>query len=275
MNLDGKLLIKNMKTKTNNIEIEYSEYHDALDKSLYDESWIQNLYKDKENIISFFKRLNETRYISFAANFIRNPDIKRVIVANNKNTLNNSIVEQILDAGKAKENKRKVEEIKSITNYYANITVALLNEYSNTTRDFINATIKPYPESIEDTWKPIKTFRLIRENDEMVIKITNKKVLVETFNDDIKNYFNQRNISRDLKRGYLSKDQISESCLKNIRRQLLNLKEVIIPTNFCSTNKNDNNYKIIYKGNQTVEYNNEEVSISGENIKVYQILEVS
>jgi hypothetical protein len=260
--------------KTNYLEIDYKEYNEALEKSLFDESWVKNLYYDKENIVNFFKRINETRYLSFAANFMRHPDIKRIVVAKSNCDINNRLVEQILDAGSAKENLRKVNEIKSITNYYANIVTSLLNEYSENTRNFINGVIKPYPENIEDTWKPIKSFRITTDDCQIAIKILNNKISCDNINENLHNYFDSRNKCKDLKRAYLKETQLSHINLKNIKRELLNLKEVQIPTNYCQIEKYDAKYKVVYKGNQTVKYEGEEVSISGNNIKIYQILEL-
>ncbi len=274
MNLGGKLLIKIMKMKTNFIEIDYKEYNDAIEKSLFDESWIKNLYNDKENIISFFKILNEQRHLSFAADFIRYPNIKKIIMAKKDTEINNKLIEHMLNAGKAEENIIKINEIKSITNYYANITLSLFNEYSQLTRDFISGVIKPYPEQIEDTWKPIKCFRLITNEQEIVLKILNNKVLCNSENKSFVEYFNNRNKSKDLKRGYLTENQISQKAVKNVKRELLNLKEITIPTNYNKINNDNAKYKIIYKGNQTVQYNMEEVSIGGDNLKIYQILEL-
>jgi len=45
-------------------------------------------------------------------------------------------------------------------------------------------------------------------------------------------------------------------------------------TNYNKINNDNAKYKIIYKGNQTVQYNMEEVSIGGDNLKIYQILEL-
>jgi hypothetical protein len=260
--------------KSNIIEIDFSEYNDAIEKSLYDQDWIKNLYNDKENIVEFFKDINPSRYIEFAANFIRNPDFRKVIKAKTDQRLNNRFVERILNAGTAEENLNIVNKIQSHTKYYATITENLMHEYSENTRNFLSGTIKPFPEKIEDTWKPIKSFKLITDEFNVVLKLKTNQITCESENEDINNYFIKRNACKDIKRGFLKENQISENSFNKTKRELLNLKQIEIPTNYCLLEKIDSKYKISYRGNQTVKINNEEYSISGSNIKIYQILEV-
>ena len=104
-----------IKTKSNLFTYDFDEYDNALQKSLYDESWVFNLYKDKDNIYDIFKLISNNNYIKEASEFIREPSVKKLILAKSKKILDEKILSRICEAGKSEQNTEYVNEIKFIT----------------------------------------------------------------------------------------------------------------------------------------------------------------
>lgn len=252
----------------NDIEIDFNAYTEALEKSLYDQDWVKNLYTDKENICN----LLEISYSNskLIAEINRNKNIKSFITAIKDEPNKYYIIERFMNAGSAQENKNFVQRIKNITEQKANIIKILLNEYSFNTRKFIRGTIQPFPESIEDTWKPINSFKIKTNNKkEFVLKIEENIILTCDNDKSIKLYFESRNKNKNIKRCYT--DIVSENEYNKTKRELLCLKECEINTKYL--NKNEGKYKVLFVGNQTVLNENYEISVYNKNIKILHIME--
>jgi hypothetical protein len=255
--------------KRNDIEIDFNNYNEALEKSLYDQDWVRNLYTDKENVCNLLEISNNNPKIIAEIN--REKNIKSFIKAIKDDPNKYYIIERFMNAGSAEENNKFIQRIKNITEQKANIVKLLLNEYSFNTRNFIKGVMQPFPESINDTWKPITSFK-IKTNDkkEFVLKIEEDIITTCDKDKNIKTYFESRNKNKNIKRCYAN--NISENEYNKIRRELLYLKECEINTKYL-TNEEDSKYKILFKGNQTVANNKYEVSVYNQNIKVLHIME--
>ncbi len=265
-----------MNTKTNNIDIDLSDYSEAIEKSLYDQDWVRHLYTDSENLMNVIKENNPNAESSIEAiEFCNNPNIKTFANLRSKDLIDYNILETIMDAGNFESNIKFANRIKNKTIYNIELAKSLVNEYSANTREFFYGRIAPFPESVEDTWKPITTFKLTLDNhDDIVIKIDKSKITTNNSHDKFYNYFENRNKSKDIKRMYLNENQITKEQYKKCRKDLIVVKESKLYVT-CASEKNETSkYKILYKGNQTLNHQNIEIALFNPYIKVYQIMEV-
>jgi hypothetical protein len=262
--------VKDMIAKTNMIELKIEEYADALKKSMYDEQWINNLYTDKENIFRLFEKVGKNCPIKNAVRFAETRDIRYLLETKNNLTLPESISNLYFEAGKPEQTMILINEIFSSTLYYAERIKDLINEYSMNTRTFFETTLQPYPENISDTWKPIKRFKL--ENH--VLSIDKNTLHFENQESPFSDYFIERKNKKLLKKLFINYKIVSETDYKNIKRRLLNFKEVSIPTNFAYCNSDNAKYKITTNASQTVNRDGVEFTLLGDRINVLHIQEI-
>lgn len=262
--------VNELKSKTNQIEFRMDEYADALKKSMYDEEWINNLYTDKENLFRLFERLGRNSPIKNAVKFSETRDIRYLLETKNNLVLPDSISSLYFDAGKPEQTMALINEIYSNTYYYAERIQDLLNEFSNNTRIFLETTIQPFPENISDTWKPIRRFKVGNH----VLSLEKNTIHFENQDNPFVDYFIERKNKKLLKKLFIHYKSISENDYRNIKRRLLNFKEVAIPTHFAYCNQNDASYKITINANQTVRSDGIEYTLLGERINVFHIQEI-
>ena len=258
-----------VKQKRNFITLNLNEYADALKKSMYDSEWVQNLYTDKENILEFFSRTGDKDTIKNAMRFQETKNIKYLLQTKNSNLLPDFAVDLFFEAGKPEKTMQLINEIYQKTNYYAERIEDLLNEYSENTRNFMETTVQPFPDNIEDTWKPINKFKI--GNHIATLEKNTIQFLDE--NCEFSQYFTERKNKKLLKKLYITYKNMPESEFKTTRRRLLNYKESAIATHFANISPDDAAYKITIKSNQTVKRENQEFTLLGECIRVYHIQE--
>lgn len=258
-------------TKKNRIHIDMGNYKEALKKSLFDEEWISNLYTDKTNILKFFESIGSNRPIKNASQFMESMKIKHLIETKNSSVLPEFACQRFYEAGKSEQNIRMINEIYSETNYYANRIEDLLNEYSENTRDFGEYTIAPFPEDIEDTWKPITRFKI----NDIPVTLAKNSITLENKNHKMNDYFENRKKKKLIKKLYITYKNLSEDNFRFAKRFLLNHKEAQIPVNFASTLSENCSYRITCNANQTVNRNGIEYTLTGNGIHVYHITEVN
>lgn len=259
-----------VKQKRNFITIDLNEYNDALKKSMFDSEWVQNLYTDKENLLEFFSRIGDQNFIKNAMRFEETKNIKYLLQTKNSTLLPDFANDLFFEAGKPETTMQLINEIYQKTNYYAERVEDLLNEYSENTRNFFETTIKPFPDNIEDTWKPITKFKI--GNQIASLEKNSIKFLDE--NCEFSQYFTERKSKKLLKKLHLTYKTMPESEYKTTRRRLLNYKESLIPTHCAEISPDNASYKITLKSNQTVKRDNQEYTLLGECIRVYHIQEI-
>lgn len=257
-------------TKQNYLDICLKEYYQALQKSLYDSEWIEKLYTDKSNILDFFEKVGRHNTIRNAVKFMETNKINYLFDSCRKNILSHDAVEMLYEAGSAKQNQKMIQAIYDQTLYNANIVAALVNEYSEQEREFFDTQIKPFPHSIEETWKPITRFKI----GEIPVVIQDNSLNVGA-DGKMRNYFESRQTNKVLKKLYLPESLISKNEFQMVKRKLLHFKYCEIPTNFAYKEAASNQYKITIQGSQTVSNDQFEYNITGKNIKVLHICEVN
>jgi hypothetical protein len=263
-----------IKTKSNLFTYDFDEYDNALQKSLYDESWVFNLYKDKDNIYDIFKLISNNNYIKEASEFIREPSVKKLILAKSKKILDEKILSRICEAGKSEQNTEYVNEIKFITLVNAKKIEYLVNEFSENKRTFFECRLKPFPENISDTWKPIRSFKINYENNKTIISIEQNIINVKSEDKIICEYFNQRNIDKTIKRKYINLQDMMQEEFEFAKKYLLRSKECFINVEKLYNESFDNCYKTIYRGNQTVSTGEYEIPIFSNRILASHIMKI-
>jgi len=258
-------------TKKNSIKLDLENYRIALEKSLYDEEWVENLYQDKTNVINFFEKVGSKKAITNAIRFIETKKIKYLLQTKDQTVLPEFACQRFFEAGKPEQTLSIISEIYNQTEYFANRIEDLLNEYSENTRNFMEATIAPFPNEITETWRPITRFKV----NDSIVQINPSGLEFENNNNHtINQYFVERQNKKLLEKLYIKSGAISENDFKFARRKLLNHKDTPIPTNIAYINNENCDYKITCKSNQLVSRNNIEYTITGNNISVYHIAEV-
>lgn len=258
-----------VKTKQNYLEICLKDYYQALQKSLFDSEWIENLYTDKSNVLDFFEKVGTYNTIRNAVKFMETNKIKYLFDSCNRNILSPSAMEMLYEAGTANQNQKMIQALYEQTFYNANIVAALFNEYSEKQREFFDAKILPFPQSMEETWKPISKFKV----GEIPVSLNENGLNVQ-ITGRIHDYFESRKQVKTLKKLYLPESMISNKEFQAVKRKLINFKFCEISTNFAYKESNSNKYKITIQGSQTVANDECEYNIMGKNIKILHICEV-
>jgi hypothetical protein len=246
--------------KISEVKIFLEDYHMALISSSNDEQWLANTTNYPEIFQSYFKTKNNIDVVS-NGNLIEN-----IILYKNKNKLN-CVPEHIINFEENKTDfiKNNIHETYQKTSYYANILEKLINEFSCNNRKFSSYKIFPFPEKEEDTYLPIKKFKMICNGNVCKATIVRGGLRIDG-DDDMSNYFNKRIISKFMKTGYT--DEIPDE--KKNRRRLLFLKAIPLE-GITSLSKKTGKYKLKFIGNQTVDDDENEFSITNEPIQVTNI----
>lgn len=246
--------------RSNEIKIFLEDYHLALLASTNDVKWINNSINYPEFFESYFETKNNIDVIN---NKILVDDI---IQYKNKNNLT-YVPEKVIQF---QENKKQfiqsnIDEVYQRTSYYANIIEKLINEFSTNTRKFGSYKIYPLPEKEEDTYLPIKKFKIICKDDVCKATIVRGGLNING-DDDMRDYFQKRIISKFMKTGYLAKIPEEETN----RKRLIFLKTIPLD-GIKSLSRKPQKYKIKFLGNQTVSDGENEFSITNEPIYVSHI----
>jgi hypothetical protein len=257
------------------IEVDLKDYKDALFSSLRNEEWVEKAYNDESTMIEWFDPSHSLSARKAISEYKKTKDIASLIRIKNKLCYNEQAMEIIFNAGKSQTNKKLAEIIFSKTESYANNMKYLLYEFCENTGSHITCTLTPFPDNIDETVKPINKFKIKLQDDQSITAtVADKGLSIIENNTDLKNiqeYFENRIKSKTIKKRYVAENQIAEAQYKIVVRNLINLKEYEVPTNFCHLTSENCMYKILYKGNQTVSDQQKEMSLSGGNIKVLSI----
>ncbi len=244
----------------NDIKIFLEDYHLALLSSTNDDQWLNNTIKYPEIFQSYF----ETKNNLYAVN--DNLIVEDIIKYKNKNGLS-FVPEKVMQFQDNKKDfvKNNIDEVYQQTSYYANILKKLMNEFSFNTRKFGSYKIYPLPEKEDDTYLPIKKFKMVCKDGTCKATIMRGGLKIDG-DDDMSDYFQKRMISKFMKTGYL--DNIPNE--KHNRRRLVFLKTIPLE-GITSLSKTPKKYKLRFLGNQTVDDGENEFSITNEPICVTHI----
>ena len=150
----------------------------------------------------------------------------------------------------------------------------LVNEFSENKRTFFECRLKPFPENISDTWKPIRSFKINYENNKTIISIEQNIINVKSEDKIICEYFNQRNIDKTIKRKYINLQDMMQEEFEFAKKYLLRSKECFINVEKLYNESFDNCYKTIYRGNQTVSTGEYEIPIFSNRILASHIMKI-
>jgi hypothetical protein len=242
---------------SNDIKIFLEDYHLALISSANSDQWLANAKNYPEVFNSYFETSNNVDVVS------NGHLVENIISYKNKNKLT-YVPEHVINF---EENKKKfvaenISETYQKTSYYANILEKLINEFSANTRSFGSYKIHPFPENEDDTYLPIKKFKMICNGNVCKATIVRGGLKVEG-DDDMSNYFYKRIISKFMKTGYT--DEVPNE--KHNRRRLIFMKSIPLE-GITSLSKTPKKYKLKFLGNQTVDDGSNEFSITNEPIQV-------
>lgn len=246
--------------RSNEIKIFLEEYHLALLASSSDDQWLNNTTKYPEIFQSYF----ETKYnIDVIADDLL---IEDLIKYKNKNNLS-CIPDKVMEFQKNKKDfiRNNINEVYQQTSYYASILEKLINEFSHNTRKIGTFKIYPLPEKEDDTYLPIKKFKMVCKNGICKAKIVRGGLKIDG-DDEMAGYFQKRIISKFMKTGYL--DELPDE--KENRKRLIFMKS--IPLDGITTmSKKPGKFKLKFLGNQTVDDGENEFSVTNEPICVTHI----
>lgn len=257
------------------INVQLEDYKDALYSSLLNEDWVYKAYNNETNIMQWLNTSNPVLTKKAINEYKKTKDIASLIKAKNQVCFSDQAIEMIFEAGKSKTNVKLAEMIFNKTSLYANATKYLFYEYCENTGEKLNATIMPFPKNIEETTKPISTF-CIKNSDETIFYAELKERTLEISSDNKKfeQYFENRQKSKDIKKRFLQKEQLSDDNYKACVRDLINLKESPIPVAKCFLTSENCDFKILYRGNQTFSDQLCERTLTGCDIKVLSITKI-
>lgn len=248
----------------NKCEIFLETYHYVLMNSANNPNWQMQLTNYPEIIAEHYGTKNTNLLTA-------NSKIKDFINYKNKNNLSYIPLELFESASLNKElSKSIVNKLFQKTSYFAYMIKNLLDEFGDRQRKFRHYKISPYPQKELDTFFPIKTFKIKHDDGEFDAELLKNGMMVKNSNDDeIKDYFLNRCISKHLKTAYT--DNIDDA--DSIKKKLIFLRFATLPK-VIMFSVTPRKYKVKYVGNQTVRKENDEYSISDEPINILHLEEV-
>ena len=241
------------------IKINFSEYYDALKLSIHDEEWIDLAYKQKENIEEFTRQFC-TKFDEAAIIYIAKKDFSHILDYKTY-PINESCMSFFMEPFKESNVIQVIQNIKNNTKYIVENISLVLEEYSHQTRNFFEAELSPWPESIEETTKPIKNFKITKDNSEFVVKLKDRNLFCTE--KTINQYLQERNNDKKISRAF------TDTNLEKSIQELNFFKQTSIPTNELHK---IGKYKVVFVESQAVETNYGYRTIDGKNFVVKNIM---
>jgi hypothetical protein len=251
------------------ITADLSAYHDAMALSLHDDEWFSAALKNKENLYEITKHITKENTEVAVNKFLSSKNIGEILKYKKVSMIDETAMNILLDTKSIDSKKSIIDAISKKTEHNCAVTVSLLSEYCDKTRDLFDAQVTPFPENIEDTFAPIKKFKInVGEKHLIVALETNRLVTDNTEHvNSINEYFLDRAKSKNICRGYFCLENEQE--VANLRNRLLYFKEVKLPMAFANTKEGD--YKVIYRENQICHLGTYDFTIDGGYLKVLHI----
>jgi hypothetical protein len=253
-------------------EIDLALYNDALKLSLHDNEWISKAFENKQNIKELLKNVTKQDTLIATNEYIAKNDLGKIFKYKKIRSLDESTILYLFDQNAEQSKINLINQIKNKTTRNTNIIKNLIEEYSINTRDVFDAKILPFPDKIEDTVKPITKFKIqLTEQKFFALEIGENELLVEDSSDNfiqIQEYFQERKKKKRITRGYLTKEQITQTQVQNLLEKLNYLKEVEIPFNYALK---QGDYKIVYREHQVAHLSDKDVTINDRNLRILHI----
>ncbi len=248
--------------RQNLTEIFLENYHYALTSSINNTDWNSNVTHFPEVLSEYLGTKNNINIVN------ETNDVKQLIEYKNKNKLSFIPIKVVkLKDHKKDISKHLVNKLFQKTSYFAHMIKNLLDEFAEKKRQFAHYKISPYPEKPTDTYFPIKKFKIDSNIGQFIAELLrNGMIIKNSDNDEMKDYFINRCMNKHVKTAYL--DDIPD--YNNMKRKLVFVK--FAPLNHSKVfSIKPKKYKIKYLGNQTVQYENNEYSISDEPINIFYL----
>lgn len=247
-------------------EIFLENYHYALTTSVNNASWNDKVNHFPELIQ---EHLGTKRNCAVIGDKL---DSKQLVEFKFKNNLSH-IPQKLLDL---KNNKIEIatELVNNLfqkTSYFSHMIKNLLDEFADTKRKFAHYKISPFPEQPNDTYFPIKKFKIDSNFGPFLAELIKSGMIIKQSEDDeMKDYFINRCMNKNIKTGYT--DDVSD--FDKLKRKLVFLKFAPL-NNVKLLSISPKKYKVRYLGNQTVKHENNEYSISDEPINIIYLEKIS
>ena len=255
-----------MKKAIFNLDLE--AYKDAMKISFHDSEWYSMARNNKENIFEAIKNITGD-YTDIAVNeYLSTKDVGVIMRYKKNSYLDEQSLNLFFKPEKTESIRHLIRVIENKTEFNGAVVKNLLQEYCDITRDIFDGVITPFPETTEDTVKPIKKFKItINENKFFIVQLQGRKLVCPQNMENLlgfNEYFENRAKAKNICRGYISSKEISEAQVKYAQQQLTFVKECSIPVN--QVKKQTDDYKVIYKESQVFHTPANDFTIDGKKL---------
>lgn len=249
-------------------KLDLETYKDAMKISFHDSEWYNIAKNNKENIFEAIKNITGD-YTDVAVNeYLSTKDVGVIMKYKKHKLLDEHSLNLFFNPEKDDSIKHLINVIENKTEFNGAVVKNLLQEYCDITRDIFDGIITPFPETTEDTTKPIKKFKIsINEQKYFIAHLNGRKLSCPQNMENMKafnEYFENRAKAKNICRGYISSKDISETQVKYAQQQLNFVKECSIPVN--QVKKQIDEYKVIYKESQVFHTPTNDFTIDGKKL---------
>lgn len=261
--------------KKSYIDIDFDLYYDAMKLCYHDEEWINAALNNRHTLKEVLLPITGFNTDKAVNNYLYSKNLAEILKNRQTTQIDENFINIIFNSGSEESKDVLINTITNKTYHNANILKSLLEEYSEKTRDFFDCKIKPYPETTLETTAPLSKFKITKEHDEenqVEMQISGYEIQVKIENDwskKLNEYFAQRSKSKNMKRGYLSEQEISSDVYEFTKRQLVHVKEVYVPVSHA--NHNEGKYKVLYREKFVVPNNGKDITIDNKGLRVFYI----
>jgi len=261
--------------KKSYIDIDFDLYYDAIKLSYHDQEWINSALNNRHTLKEVLLPITGFNTDKAVNNYLYSKNLAEILKNRQSNKIDENFINIIFNSGSPESKDVLVNTVTNRTYHNASILKSLLEEYSDKKRDFFDCKIRPFPETTLDTTAPLNKFKIIKEHDEenpIEIEIAGYEIHANTETDwgkKLNDYFLERSNSKNMKRGYLSENEISSDVFDFTKRQLVHVKEVYIPVSHASHNQDK--YKVLYREKFVVSNKDKDMTIDNKGLRVFYI----
>jgi hypothetical protein len=211
------------------MEILLQDYMYAATSSIGELEWRDKIFKNEEFLTNYFENKKEiVPSIEDLKLFFENEDVKIIEKIRKKH----GKIDEIFFANKNQDQEDAF--LNKIINNNISETIRNINIVSDIISENILLkydSIEPFIDSMNETFLPIKKFKIKTADKVTKCKLNGKKVFCESNDKQLLEHFERRNSSRHSKFYYVSSQY--EPNLKEAKKDLLFFKNVNIPTNIA------------------------------------------
>ncbi|BET39598.1 hypothetical protein [Spiroplasma ixodetis] len=206
--------LKKIKEKNNKIKFSFKEnkYIMMYELKKIKENWIKNISENQKTFFIFLKKINkleETKFIQFIENYLKNEENKKNILLFNENyNIENNIISIEKQNNQIKEKiKKTFENIKENFELKENEIIVKLNKeiignFKKTINtinqsEFVNieTQTEKNPENTKNSWQEQKLKKIKQENEILTKKISEINKIFEEEKTELKNKIDYLNES--------------------------------------------------------------------------------